>query len=233
MIATALTCPQCSASLEVPEERTQFFCKYCGATVVVPESMRSAPRSDDAEPERLRRPLDLSRFTIDKQGDTLAVSWNWSRAGGVFLLLFSLFWCGFISVFFLAPTGDGEWIFKLFALPFLAIGIGMMYAAAGLLVNRTEILVHDGVLEIWHGPLPWKKPPAVETKNVSQLFVFERVKQGKYGPSYTYELQALQADGPVLVLLSGEQTPDTCRAVERLLETHLGIEDRRVEDEHG
>ena len=239
----ALTCPQCSAAVDPPADRTQFFCRYCGATVVVPERLRETPeQSTDPEqpsvpgqPSVLERPLekpvDLSKFTVDKSGDYLMVMWRWRGVAGCFLVGFAAFWNTFLVVW-TAGAASASVLFALFSVPFWIVGLGMAYLALAMLVNRTEIVVDDQI-RIWHGPLPWKNPAPVPVDRLTQLFVFQRITQGKYGPNYSYELQALQQDGPVLTLLKGESTPDVPRAIERLIEVHLGIDDQRVQDEHG
>ena len=237
----SVTCPQCEASLPVPPERTQFFCSFCGATVVVPEPTGEELLPDDEllgdesaadDDEVIKKPVDLSRFTIDKQGEDLHISWKWSRLGGGCLMFFAVFWLGITSFAFLSGATDGDWILSVFLIPFVGIGLLIAYAALAYLINSTDIAVEDRLLTVHHGPLPWKNPKPVEVANIKQLFCFEKVTQGKYGPRYSYELHALQFEGPVLTLLSGEQGPEIPRAIERLLEVHLGIEDRRVQDEH-
>ena len=236
MPASALTCPQCSAALQPPPERTQFFCQFCGATVVVPEE---PPTPDDEGSGLLRKPVDLSGFDIDKQGDDLTIGYTWSRGLGCFLVFFAAFWNAIVigfgtGVTFAAMEESPIFLLGLlFLLPFIAVGLFIAYTALAHLFNRTTIAVRDRTLSVSHGPLYWKSPAPIDAAGLRQLFVFEKVNQGKERNHHTYELHALQHDGPVVKLITGQQSPDRLRAIERMLEVHLDIADRRVEDEHG
>ena len=232
MVATTLDCPSCAAPLDVPPERTQFFCSFCGATVIVPESLRSGPtptRPDDDAP--LEPPPDLSRFEIDKQGSRLRIGWAWRSPMVYFLLPFSIFWCGFAVFWTVMATAIGG-PFGLFGLPFVVIGMGLLYFAVGILVNRTDLRIEDGRLTVEHGPLPWTAPDPIEADNVRQVYVEEKVHHGKNGSrQYTYEVQALLHDGGKTKLVTEYKAPDA-RAIERMIEVHLGIEDRAVRGEY-
>ena len=224
-MAEPITCPSCAAPVSPPAGRTQFFCAHCGATVVVPDDHRRAAADAPMKPVG-----DLSRFTIEKSGDELSVRWRWRSCGTLLLVPFALFWNGFIAVWIAAAASTGEPLFALFGIPFVVVGIGLAYLAVALQVNGTTVRVRDGVLSVEHGPLPWKAPEPIPADRLSQLYVKERVRRGKNGPHTDYQLMAVRDDGTERALLT-DSTDGTQRAVERMLEVHLGLEDRAVAGE--
>ena len=239
MPAYALTCPQCSAKLQPPPERTQFFCQFCGATVVVPpepapESLDSAGSESEEPP--LSVPVDLSKFTIERQGGDLHVRYPWSRLAGLTLLPFLIIGSIVTVVFFsfggaaqaMGPGPGGFGLMGFFPLTLVAV---VAYIALAHLVNTTTVHVTGGQLAISHGPLPWKSPPPASVENLKQLFVKRELHTTKNGSRETFELHALQHKGPPLVLLKGEQDLNTVRSLERLVEVHLGVADRAVKGE--
>ena len=78
MTATTLDCPSCAAPLDVPPERTQFFCSFCGATVVVPESLRGGPSPSDSHEDAPLEPPPAADTRPDAASGT-GVQFN---AGG-------------------------------------------------------------------------------------------------------------------------------------------------------
>lgn len=244
MVAKTLTCPKCNAPLVPPPGRTPFFCSFCGSTIVVPrESLQEADETP-AEDQRPRPTPDLSKFTIDKQGDVLTISWKWRTWLVLFLIPFAIFWNGVAwtvgGAFFLLGIGafgdggkDAFGLFgALFAVPHLCIGIFLIYLIFALLFNRTEIRVDRDTLVVRHGPLPWKTPKPIRTTEIEQLYVKEKVNHSDTGSSTNYQLHVLLKEGKSVKLLGNDLNENTPRAVERMIEVHLGIKDRAVKGDH-
>lgn len=50
---TSLKCPECDASLDIPENTSQFFCQYCGTKILLNNSNEHITRHiDEAEFKR-------------------------------------------------------------------------------------------------------------------------------------------------------------------------------------
>lgn len=249
MPAQSLTCPECDAPLKPPPGQTRFFCAFCGSSVAIPPEYRSAPvDTDDSGSEQSEEPLrpapNLSKFTIDRQGDLLTISWSWRSMALLFLIPFAVFWNAITWIvggtFLLTALGvlgnqgpqKEAFIGVLIASPHFLIGLGFIYAVLVTLFNRTMIEVDRDAIRVVHGPIPWKSPPPLRSEDVEQLYVKRKTRNGNNGSvSYTYELQALRRDGEPITLLKGERDENTPRAVERMIEVHLGIKDRRVHGE--
>ena len=228
MAVETLECPNCAAPLD-DDGRTQFFCQFCAATVVVPESLRrDASPVEDAP---LEPAPNLSRFDIEKEGDRLRIQWRWRNWMAFVLVPFGLLFAGFAVFWTVAATALAG-PFGLLGLPFVGVGAFLLYFAAAMVVNRTTVLVEDGRIAVTHGPLPWRSPHPIEADDVRQLYVEERVHHGKNGSrSHTYEVQVLLAGGGKAKLVTEYAAADA-RAIERMIEVHLGIEDRAVRGEH-
>lgn len=242
MPVQTLTCPQCDAPLDPPSGRTQFFCQFCGATVVIPRSLQSnvdePPREDMKEP--LRPAPDLSKFTIDKHGDELVISWSWRTWLLLFLIPFAVFWNAItwtIAGAFLVGgmMNDVPWYFGfagLIAVPHICIGLGLIYFIAATFFNRTTVRVSQYDLSITHGPVPWKSPAPINVDEIEQLYVKEKISRGKNGSSASYQLHALLKNGSSHKLLNWATDPSIPQAVERMIEVHLDIRDQPVKGEH-
>lgn len=227
MIST-LECRNCAASLVPPQGQTQFFCQYCGATVVVERPDVPVGRGATAEAERPLKPTgDLSKFTIEKSGEELAISWPWRSVAGCFLVPFAIFWNGFVAFWMMGALGTGEPFFAMFGIPFVLVGLGLIYVTAAVFVNSSTVRVRDGILSVEHGPLPWRHPTPIPVDKVQQIYVHHKQVRTKNGHNSMYELMAVRTDGTETKLLT-EQERDTPRSLERMLEVHLGIEDRAV-----
>lgn len=224
-----LTCPGCSAPLAPPRGRTQFFCQFCGATVVVPSELAQRPPARD---EPLHPLPNLERIQLERSEGRLSLRWQWRSWVAFVMIPFALFWNGIILAMTVGILASGfSWILLFLSL-FYAIGLFLIYYCLASLINETRIVVEDRTIAVTHGPLPWKAPRPMPVDDIEQLYVKERVHRGKDSTSVQYSLEIMRRSGGTLTLLSGEHDPDIPRTVERLLETHLGIEDRRVKGEH-
>lgn len=171
------------------------------------------------------------KFNIDTQGDKLVISYKWFSPVALFLVFFCIAWDGFLVMWF---TIDSPVFFKLFAIIHLAVGIGLTYYTICLFVNTTFIEVDKHQISIWFTPLPWIGKKKVNAKEIDQIFVKEKVTQGKNGTSRTYQLKALMKNGNNTTLLGsavGGEAEDS-QFLERKIEDFLGIRDRQVAGEY-
>ncbi len=232
MSVKRLICPGCSAPLTPPEGRTQFFCHFCGATVVVPaESVTPSSETTSSE-ERLHPLPSLDRISIERSGEQLTLSWPWRTWVAFLLIPFALFWNGVVLTMSVAILISGQWWILLFLSLFIGVGAFLVYFAAAMLMNSTSIEVREDVIAVRHGPLPWKTPSPVPSDDIEQMYVKEKVHRGKDNTSVQYSLELIRKSRGNITLLSGETDADIPRTVERLLETHLGISDRPVKGEY-
>jgi hypothetical protein len=126
---------------------------------------------------------------------------------------------------------NAPWIFALFPILHVTIGVGLTYFTLASLMNRTRISVESGLLRIRHGPLPWLGNLDLDTSTLEQLFCKEKTHRNKNGTSYTYEVWAVLRDGKSRKILSTSMEQDQAMFIEQKLEQALGIKDRHVAGE--
>jgi hypothetical protein len=229
-----LKCPCCDAPLTPPAGRGNFYCQFCGTPVVIPGSDQSSVPSDPkpavAIPDKLR---------VEELGGELRITWKWFTWGVLFLIPFCIAWNAFLVGWYsMAVGGHGapggmQIIMLLFPIAHVAVGLGLLYFCLLLIFNRTVVRVSYGQLELWHGPLPVPGNHSVPVDDIAQLYVAHEHKRSNNGnTSHTYPLIVRLKSGKDLKLMPSNSELDVARALEQLVEEHLGIRDESVSDEH-
>ncbi len=162
----------------------------------------------------------------------LSIQRRWFTWIVLFLIPFCIAWdCFMIFWYGMALGHDTPWIFKVFPIAHVAVGIGLTYFTLATLFNRTRIQVQSGMIRIRHSPIPWRGNQDLDANGVDQLFCKEKRHNGKNGPSYTYEVWAVLRDGTSCKILSTSMNEDQALYIEQKLEQALGIKDRPVAGE--
>ena len=113
----------------------------------------------------------------------------------------------------------------------VAIGVALTYYTLAGFYNRTLISVGRGTLGIEHRPILWFGNRTLQASEISQLYTEQITTRGKNGPRISYQLSAVSQDSRKIKLLTGLESPDSARFIERQVEDWLGIRDKRVEGE--
>lgn len=180
-----------------------------------------------------------SKVRVEEFGNDLRLSWSWFSPVALFLIPFCIGWNAFLIFWYSialsddGPPGAFRWIMLVFPIAHVAVGIGLLYACLTMLFNRTVVWIRSGQLTVRHGPIPSWGNHTVFVDDLEQLFVrhsTHRTKNG--GMSHNYKLCALLRTGRELELLPCQTEAALARGVEHLVESHLGIEDRRIKGEH-
>jgi len=103
------------------------------------------------------------RFTVENWGPELVITCRWFNHGVWFLLLFCIFWDGFLAVWYsavIAGLVNGKMgaivlLPLLFPILHVAIGVGLTYSVLCTFLNRTVIRASVAELTVRHGPLYW------------------------------------------------------------------------------
>jgi hypothetical protein len=229
-----LQCPACAAPLEAPEGREQFYCRFCGTSVVVPREDHDDDR--DREVAKPRGPVVIpEKLVVHDYGSELTISWRWFTPAGLLLLPFCIAWNAFLVGWYsLALSSDGPpggfaIIMLLFPMVHVAVGLGLLYACAVLLCNSTKVRVRDHQLTVAHGPIPAGKTQVVEVHEIDQLYVKQELKKARSSNNpLSHTLYCRTKAGREITLLGNNDDANIARAVEHLVEKHLGIEDKPV-----
>ena len=232
----AFKCSNCSAPLDVPAGRAQFYCQFCGVSLAIPKSSPSTksespgPKPLVAIPENLR---------VEELGRDLRISWRWFRWPIVMLVPFCIAWNSFLVGWYsLVVSGDGppgafKLIFLIFPIGHVAVGLALLYACLVGIFNRTVIEIARNEMSIQHGPIPAGRNRTVPVGEISQLYVKQAHGVSNKGSSQgVYPLVAKLTSGIELKLLPRNSDLDVARAIEQLVESHLNIADHPVAGEH-
>lgn len=170
---------------------------------------------------------------IHEEQDNLNITYSWFDAGAIPLFIFSLFWCGFLAVWYtIGIIGGGPLIMFLFPLFHVAVGVGTMYGALTKLFNKTIIDIYFGQMTIVHKPIPWiKGNTQLNQDDIKQFYVKEKI--GNKG-SRSYDLRAKLKTGADISVLSIKATDShLVLQLEERLEQFMDITDQPVPGEFG
>ncbi|MBS2023998.1 MAG: hypothetical protein JST92_16465 [Deltaproteobacteria bacterium] len=186
-------------------------------------------RSERPKPRpQVQRPDSI---TIDDTGAVFTLTRRWYSFGAWFLLFFAAFWNGALVLFISSIlSGPAPKPVLLFGSLHIAVGLFVGYAAICMFLNRTDVSVDGQRLRVRHHPMPWPGQVELDTADVRQLWVKERISRGKT-TSYSYQLHARLPNGSSKQVLSGLATPELAFFFEQQLEGRLGLEDEAVDGE--
>lgn len=227
---TALRCPSCASNLraeDIDAPRGVATCSYCGALMNLPAPVvigsAFEPRPEIALP---------ARVTLDRSRSGVEVRVRWERGRGVFLGLFAFAWNAFLVSWYSSVTQfDAPWIFSVFPLAHVAVGIAIAYMALAMFVNTTTVRVERRELTISIGPLPWRGNRRVERSKVAQLFARSREHRGRHSTNVSYELWMIDSANVRSKLISSALDEEQVLYLEQQLEHALALADRPVSGE--
>lgn len=226
-----LSCPKCGAELTDGEVDTGLAtCGSCDAVFTVGESQE--PPYDSS----FKDVPTPDGVTVTKNDHGLMIGRRIPRSKAAGTVFFALAWNGIVfggALPSFLETDAGAMILAL--LPFIAIGVGMAYYAAVLLVNRTYVSVSGDALKITTAPMPWFGNAAFDRSDIKQLFVrkqHHRRSSSSRGSRiyYTYDLTMVTTYGERRRILPLDE-PELALFFERTIEKYLGIEDGQVPEE--
>jgi len=215
-----MQCPSCGAG--IPDNALR--CEFCNRPVEQPDA---SPRGGVPRP---------SKFHTEDDGVALRIWWRWFHPAVFFLLPFAIAWNAFLVGWYGMATGDMggapflfRFVFLVFPLAHVAVGVGLAYVVLTMLFNRSHVVVDRGTLTVTHGPLPW--PGAtLNSDDVEQIYC-NRVGGKNSDSSPTFSVQARLKDGSVKTLLSNVQASEEALYLEQAIEQHLRIRDLPVAGE--
>lgn len=233
-----LSCEACDAPLKAEDvdlQRGIATCRYCKAVMHLDalSATSGAPVAAESGFTKRRAIGRPAGITVEDWSGELRIVRRWFTPMAFALVFFCIAWDAFLIFWYTMAVGNGApWIFKVFPVAHVAVGIGLTYLTIALFVNRTVITVQSGQLGIRHGPLPWIGNQTLDATRISQIYCKEHRGNSQNGGSQiTYRLHAVTTDGRNLKLLSGLSDEEQALYIEQQLEDHLGIADRPVADE--
>jgi hypothetical protein len=242
-----LSCASCGAKIpaaDVSLERLVAKCRQCDAVFSFAANVGRAASPPQARPplppgiriEKGEPPLPDSPTyrSVGRPHDPgpLVITRRWFQFHHLFLLFFCIAWDSFLVFWYtVGAASGGPWIMFVFPLAHVAVGVGLTYSTVAGLLNRTTIRVADGVLEVKHGPIPWRGNLRVPVAALRQLYLRTTTHRGKNGVSHTWDVRAETEDQASIALVSKLPRRDQAEYIEWAIEQHLGIEDQPGYDE--
>lgn len=190
----------------------------------MPETPTSGARLEVPLPDHIR---------MSRDGGDLVLDVRWFRPYHVFMLFFSLFWCGLLVFWYgqVLSNPSAPSIMLWFPLLHVGTGIGLSYSTIAGFVNRTRITVGNGAVDVKLGPLPWWGSRRVPAGEIMQVYCEEASWSTGSGRGTTYQVSAITPQSRKLRLVWGLAAADTALYIEQEIEKALGITDRKVPGE--
>ena len=225
-----LVCPSCGGKTNFKHSTNRMVCQYCGnehifkldqPTPLKPmEWFRSRP--NQPQPGNVR---------VNRQDDSLELYWRWFSVKYIPLAFFCVAWDSFLVFWYgMAFGSHAPWIFIVFPIAHLAVGVGLTYTTLAGLLNTTRVRIDEREFSVQHGPLLWPGEVHRPVQELSQLFCRRKPSRSSQG-SANYELAAVLQDGRELSLLSNLDSPDIGLFMEQQIEGWLHIADEPVANE--
>jgi hypothetical protein len=143
-----------------------------------------------------------------------------------FFLLFTLFWAGFMVVWFSISIASGHWEMAAFGSIHGLVGVGLTYAVLRQLLNRTHFEVEEDRLVVRHRPFGWPGSFELKRERLKQLYVTQGEAYRVNGrPVMDYRVKAVLRGSAEKVLVKGLKTYEQARFIEQEIERVWQIED--------
>ncbi|MDP0501686.1 MAG: hypothetical protein Q7P63_16455 [Verrucomicrobiota bacterium JB022] len=181
-----------------------------------------------------RKPVEMPKqFSWQEGFDGLSLVYAWKGASAWFLLMFTLFWDGFMAVWYGIAITQGQWTMAAFGVIHLAVGVFLTYFTLCKFVNRTVITFQPSRVTIRTAPLKFMmgRDQEYEPRDIEQVYCEEKIRRTKNGTSRSYHVKARLRSGDDVDLLKNLDGPQQALYIEQEIERTLNIRNVRVEGE--
>ena len=228
----SIRCPSCDREIPVSDVELGTAlakCTECNSVFRIDDQVEGMRAGEATPPSSVPMPAN---FTVESLGDDLRIEYRWYSPVAYILLAFCVVWDGFLVVWYsIAFGGNAPLIMTLFPLLHVAVGAGLTYFVVTLFLNRTIIEVRDGLLSVDHVPLPWPGRRRLNSDDVDQVYVTEKLRSNEGRVHRTYEVRARMRDASAIKLLSGFDEMEQALFIEQEIERCLRITDAPVRGE--
>ncbi|MGA1871190.1 MAG: hypothetical protein ACMUJM_21880 [bacterium] len=168
---------------------------------------------------------------IDEDAIRLVIMRKWFNLKYIFFTLFTLFWDGFMIMWFTIALIQKQYGMAAFGTLHGLVGIFLTYFTIAGYINKTYIYVDNCILKILHHPLPWYGNIQIDSSELEQLYSKEKVTYSRNGQNISYDLHAKTTSGKDVGILSGLENSEQVLFIEQEIERYLNIQDRPVRGE--
>ena len=226
-----LNCPNCAATINSDQININQLIAKCDSCHHVFRFDNMVPAKSEPEPMPVPQPQNVR---VNNDLRTLTFEWRWFGSDLIFLIIFTIFWNGFI-LSFLPPNisalreGNILALSPVLMLPHTWIGLFLLYYVLARIINKTQIILDDHELKVKQGPLPWLGNRTVRRNDIAQFYVnMFRSNKGRR----SYQLNAVLTNGKQQKILSKRSDSSIPLYVAQELESFMGIENRPVQGEY-
>lgn len=182
--------------------------------------------------------LDFS-FNSDENSSTsnsdelFTTHLSWFSGKIIGLIIFCIFWDGFMITWFTISIIKGIWVMAAFGSIHAIVGILITYLALQGIFNKTRITITSKDFIVKTGPFPpFKlKNILIDKSDVTQIFPKKELHRNKNGTYYTYGLFLKTLSGDELKIIDGLYDRNAILNIELEVENFLGIQDTHVQGE--
>lgn len=220
-----MNCPKCDTVVPAEDVNIQALvakCRRCHEVFRVTDQLPPAGEAGSpARPVRVPQPATL---VVQEEGDIRVMRRRWFRPVYLFLLFFCIAWDSFLVFWysigiFGGPGGGIGWIFFVFPIAHVAVGVGLTYFVIAGFLNKSFVGLTPDRLYVRHGPVPWPGNQDLPTAAVKEVYVEQVASHHRnyHRPvQYTYNLNAVIDDGKTRKLLGGLELPEAHYAAQTL-----------------
>jgi len=228
-----LVCPSCNA--DVPADNINVaqmlaVCPNCD-TVFNFGSLSAAQKSKQKKKPRKMHPPQ--GFHVETTPEGFSMRWRWFTPAIIGATFFAIVWNAFL-VFWYNMLGDFSmdggflWIFYIFPIGHIAVGIGMAYYALTGWLNTTTARVSEELLEVRSAPIPnFFGDGVMACSDIQQVYVNSRTTRN----GIVYDVVAKRYGAYEKAVVKGIRQKDFAHYIEQEVEAFLGVENQKVEGE--
>ncbi len=229
-----LNCPDCRFPIpydDVNLTKTIAKCKSCN------NIFEFNIDTDDKElPARFRKEIVIPPgIEVLHLMEELEIMINWRKSANRFTFFFSLMWNAFITFMAAIMVIAGQMAGLLFMIPFILVGVYLIYSSIGYMVNTSFITVDENRISIEHKPLSFliQRDRHFVPEDVQQLFVRKyEVGRTNNQPVFAYAVDINLKNQKSYNLVKGLHSVKYARYIEQEVEYFLKIKDRPVDGEY-
>lgn len=228
-----IRCHKCRAEVDsgnVDLARNIAKCGQCGEIFNCADQLSGIASSPVFHQSRPDIPMPKD-FSVGHEQGGLVITRRWFGPQIIALLVFCIFWDGFMIVWYTIAITQKIWPMAAFGSLHALVGIVLTYSVIAGFLNRTIITIAPGVLKIRHLPLPAPGAKDVPSAEISQLYTKETVSHSRSGVSVSYAVHMKTYDHKDRALISGLTDKEHALYIEQQVERYLGIADTAVSGE--
>lgn len=220
-----IKCKRCGSPIPAENVNLNTSLAKCGECDSV---FDFSPQVEKQEPARRSFSQPPKGIGVKTGMDGLVLERRWMNASAWFLVIFCLFWDGFMVVWFSISIAQKQYEMAAFGSIHAAVGLGLTYTMLCTFINKTLITISARSLSIKHGPLPWFGNKQIAPHEIDQVFVQQSITRNKNGRTIRYHVRYLDTKGKEAKLLGGLSDASHALFLEQEIESTLGIKDRAV-----